>query len=47
MNPKLLDFETVSIGFNSFKTFSVRNISRYAIYIKLKILPEDEADEIA
>jgi hypothetical protein len=44
MQPKLIDFETVSIGFSSFKTFEVRNISRYAVYIQLKILPEDESN---
>jgi hypothetical protein len=47
MNPKEIDFETVSIGFSTFRTFNVRNISRYAVYIKLKILPEDESDQKA
>jgi len=41
MNPKKLDFDTVSVGFSSVKSFTLSNISNCAIFVKLTIIPKD------
>ena len=43
MNPKNIDFKTVSVGFSDLKSFTLSNISNCAIYVKLVIVPKDPA----
>jgi len=41
MNPKNIDFKTVSVGFSDLKSFTLSNVSNCAIYVKLIIVPKD------
>lgn len=41
MNPKAINFNTVSVGFSSVRTFTLSNVSNCAIFAKLVILPKD------
>lgn len=41
MNPKKLDFDTVSVGFSAVKSFTLSNISNCAIFVKLTIIPKE------
>lgn len=43
MNPKAIDFKTVSIGFSRVEDFILSNISHTAIFVKLRIVPKDPA----
>lgn len=43
MNPKNIDFKTVSVGFADLKSFTLSNVSNCAIYVKLVIIPKDPA----
>ena len=41
MNPKNIDFKTVSVGFSDLKSFTLSNVSNCAIYVKLVIVPKE------
>lgn len=41
MKPRLIDFETVSIGFSAVKPFTLSNVSDCAIHVRLAIVPKD------
>lgn len=43
MNPKNIDFKTVSVGFSDLKSFILSNVSNCAIYVKLIIVPKDSS----
>ena len=45
MNPKNIDFKTVSVGFSDLKSFTLSNISNCAIYVKLVIVPKDPSSK--
>ena len=41
MNPKNLDFQTVSVGFASLRSFTLSNVSNCAIFAKLMVVPKN------
>ena len=43
MNPKNIDFKTVSVGFSDLKSFILSNVSNCAICVKLVIVPKDNS----